>query len=83
MSKLITFRISEERMERLDSLVAGGRYPTRAAAMTAALDRLLDEERERAIDRAIVDGYTRSPPTASEGAYAWAAGRRSIASEPW
>jgi Arc/MetJ-type ribon-helix-helix transcriptional regulator len=83
MSKMITLRISEERRERLDALVAEGAFPTRAAALTAALDRLLADEAERAIDLAIVEGYTRIPPTPDDDAYARASARRSIADEPW
>jgi Arc/MetJ-type ribon-helix-helix transcriptional regulator len=83
MSKMITLRISEDRKERLDALVAEGAFPNRAAALTAALDRLLADEARRAIDRAIVEGYTRVPPTPEEDAYAEASGRRSIADEPW
>jgi hypothetical protein len=51
--------------------------------LTAALDRLLADAERRAIDRAIVEGYTRIPPTPEENAYAEASGRRSIANEPW
>jgi Arc/MetJ-type ribon-helix-helix transcriptional regulator len=80
---MITLRISDERRERLDALVAEGAFPTRAAALTAAVDRLLAEEEERAIDRAIVEGYTRIPQTAEEIAMAEASARRSIADEPW
>ena len=83
MSKMITLRISEERKERLDELVAGGAFPTRAAALTAALDRLLAEEAERTLDRVIVEGYTRVPPKPEEDAYARASARRSIGDEPW
>jgi Arc/MetJ-type ribon-helix-helix transcriptional regulator len=83
MSKMITLRISDERRERLDALIAEGTYATRAAALTVALDRLLAEEEERAIDRAIVEGYTRIPQTPEELAMAEASARRSIADEPW
>lgn len=83
MSKMITLRISDERREKLDALVAEGAFPSRAAALTAALDRLLAKEEQRAIDRAIVEGYRRIPPTPEEEAYAKASARRSIADEPW
>jgi Arc/MetJ-type ribon-helix-helix transcriptional regulator len=83
MSKMITLRITEERLAQLDQLVASGEYRSRAAALTTALDRLLAEERERAIDSAIVDGYTRIPPTADEDASARAAGIRSLRDESW
>jgi Arc/MetJ-type ribon-helix-helix transcriptional regulator len=83
MSKMITLRMSENRRERLDALVREGRFASRAEALTAGLDMVLAEEERHAIDRAIVDGYTRLPPTPEEDALAVAAGRRSIAAEPW
>lgn len=83
MSKMITLRVSEERLRRIDAAVARGAYSTRAAALSEALDRLLVEAEEREIDEAIVAGYTRFPPTAEEDAQARASGRRSIADEPW
>jgi Arc/MetJ-type ribon-helix-helix transcriptional regulator len=83
MSKMITLRISDDRHERLDALVRDGRYANRAQALTAGLDLVLAEEERRAIDRAIVEGYSRLPPTPDEESLARAAGRRSIAAEPW
>lgn len=80
---MITVRVTDERAQRLDGLVSSGAYPTRAAAVTAAIDRLLAEAAAREIDRAIVEGYTRMPPTPEEDAWAKAAARRSIADEPW
>lgn len=72
-----------ERLERLDALVASGEFPTRAAAIVSAIDQLLRDIEEREIDRAIVEGYTRIPPTPEEDAWAEASARRSIADEPW
>jgi len=82
MSKMITVRMSDERVRAIDELVAAGRA-SRAAVIVEAIDRLVAElERER-IDRAIVEGYTRIPQTAEELRWAEASGRRSIADEPW
>jgi Arc/MetJ-type ribon-helix-helix transcriptional regulator len=83
MSKMITLRMSNERRERLDALVAGGAYPSRAAALTEAIDRLLAEEARHAIDQAIVEGYTRIPPTGAEDDHAVRSTRESIQEEPW
>ena len=80
---MLTLRISNERLDELDALVTSGGYGSRAAALTAALERFLADERERVIDRAIVDGYTRIPPTPTENAHARVAAIRSIADEPW
>jgi len=51
--------------------------------MSAALDWLLAEDERRAVDEAIVEGYTRVPPTAEEDAWAHASGLASIREEPW
>jgi Arc/MetJ-type ribon-helix-helix transcriptional regulator len=83
MSKMITVRTSDDRVARIDALVASGAYASRASVIVEAIDRLVAELERRAIDRAIVDGYTRIPQTAEELVWAEAAGRRSIADEPW
>ena len=83
MSQMITVRMSQDRVERVDALVASGAYRTRAEVVRAAVDDLLRLEEERAIDRAIVEGYTRMPQTEDELAWGEAAARRSIADEPW
>jgi Arc/MetJ-type ribon-helix-helix transcriptional regulator len=80
---MITVRLPEEQAQRLDELVAEGSYKTRAAAVTTAIERLLEDAERDRIDRAIVEGYTRLPQTQDEIAYARAAGRRSVAAEPW
>ena len=83
MSTMITLRMSEERRRRLDALVESGRYASRAQALTSAVDRLLADEERRAVDEAIVEGYTRIPPTAEEDAWAEWSARESVREEPW
>jgi Arc/MetJ-type ribon-helix-helix transcriptional regulator len=83
MSSVITVRMSDERRRRLDALVASGRFASRAEALTWAVDRLLDAEERRAIDRAIVEGYTRIPPTADEDDWAEWSTHESVREEPW
>ena len=80
---MITLRVSEDRLRRLDEVVSRNGYPTRSAALTAALERLIVEDERRAIDRAIVEGYTRIPPTAEEDAWAEWSTTESIREEPW
>lgn len=80
---MITVRMSGDRVARIDALVDSGSHPTRASFIVAAIDRLVEELEDHAVDRAIVEGYTRIPPTADENAWANASGRRSIAEEPW
>jgi len=83
MSQMITVRMSKDRVEQLDALVASGAYATRAGVVRAAVDRLLATLESEAIDRAIIDGYTRIPPTAEELAWAERAVIESIREEPW
>jgi metal-responsive CopG/Arc/MetJ family transcriptional regulator len=54
---------------------------SRSELIREAIEAYLADDREAAIDRAIVDGYTRIPPTQEFGAE-WAA-RTLIAAEPW
>ena len=82
MSRVITVRMSEDRVRAIDELVASGRA-SRAAVIVEAIDRLVAElERER-IDREIVEGYTRIPSTPEEDAWAEWSARESIRQEPW
>lgn len=67
----------------MDELVAAGRYATRADAVRAGLQAVVEQERQRAIDEAIVEGYRRHPPTQAEERWAATAGRELIAEEPW
>jgi Arc/MetJ-type ribon-helix-helix transcriptional regulator len=75
--------MSPDRVEKVDALVASGAYATRAEVVREAVDELLRREEEAAIDRAIVEGYTRIPQTDDELRWAEAAARRSVAEEPW
>jgi Arc/MetJ-type ribon-helix-helix transcriptional regulator len=82
MSKMITVRMSEDRVRAIDELVASGRA-SRAAVIVEAIDRLVaDLERER-IDREIVEGYRRIPETDEELAWAELSTIESIREEPW
>ena len=82
MSKMITVRMSDDRVRAIDELVASGRA-SRAAVIVEAIDRLVaDLERER-IDRAIVEGYTRVPSTPEEDDWAEWSTLESIREEPW
>lgn len=80
---MITVRMSQERVGRVDALVASGVYATRAEVVRAAVDELLRREEEAAIDRAIVEGYTRIPSTPEEDAWAEWSARESVREEPW
>jgi Arc/MetJ-type ribon-helix-helix transcriptional regulator len=61
MTKQIPLRISERELSALDRIVAGGRFPSRSAALRAGLELLLREERRQAVDDAYRRGYERKP----------------------
>ena len=83
MAEQFAIRMSDDLAAALDGLVASGRFPTRAEAVRAAIEQLVDAERRRALGRRIVEGYERIPQTDAEVAAATAAAIRSIEEEPW
>ncbi len=79
----IAVRLPEELLKDLDALVASGVYESRAAAVRAGVEAITVLEHRRQIDRAIVAGYQRTPPTAIEHDAALASLRDAVAEEPW
>ena len=75
--------MSDDRVAAIDALVASGAHASRAALIIAAVDRLTGELEARRIDREIVEGYTRVPPTADERAWAELGALESVREEPW
>ncbi len=82
-TKQIPLRLSETLLADLDVLVADGAYRSRAAAIRAGIHAILDKERQRQIDREIIDGYTRHPQTEAEEQAALTSMRQAIEEEPW
>ncbi len=76
-------RLSESLLSDLDALVSKGAYQSRAAAIRAGIEAILHAERQRRIDREIVEGYTLHPPIEAEEHAAFASMRDAIAEEPW
>lgn len=83
MAEQFAIRMSDDLARSLDELVSAGRFGTRAEAVRAAIERLVDAERRREIGRRIVQGYTGVPQTDAEVAAATEAAVRSIEGEPW
>jgi Arc/MetJ-type ribon-helix-helix transcriptional regulator len=61
MTIQVPVRLTEREVAALDVAVASGRFPNRSAALRAGLDRLLRDERQRAIDEAYTRGYGEHP----------------------
>jgi Arc/MetJ-type ribon-helix-helix transcriptional regulator len=79
----IAVRLPEELLAVLDNLVARGVYDSRAAAVRAGIEIVLDLDRRQLTDLAVVEGYRRMPPTESEREAAIASLRDAILEEPW
>lgn len=63
----IAIRLADADLDRLDAAVAQGRYPTRAAAVRAGVERLLRDEREHEISEQYRQGYGAQPQDESAG----------------
>lgn len=79
----IAVRLPTQLLVALDDIVDRGVFDSRSAAVRAGLEAVLRQEAERLIDHAIVDGYTKHPPTEDEHAAAVASLRAAILDEPW
>jgi Arc/MetJ-type ribon-helix-helix transcriptional regulator len=83
MSKMITLRMPDDRVAAIDALVASTDRASRTAFIVEAIDKLVAQLESERIDREIVDGYTRIPPTEEEIEWARWSGARSVREEPW
>lgn len=83
MTIQIAIRIPDGVAEGLDRLVSDGHYPNRTAAVRAAVEDLIESRTRQSVDQAIIDGYTRIPPTKEEQHWADVAGRDMLTEDPW
>lgn len=79
----IAVRLPGELLSVLDDLVSRGVYESRAAAVRAGIEAVLELDRRRLTDLAVVEGYRRAPPTEAEREAAIASLRDAIVEEPW
>lgn len=79
----IAVRLPEELLTALEDLVSRGVYESRAAAVRAGVEAILELDRRRLTDRAVVEGYRRIPPTEAERQAAIGSLRDAILEEPW
>lgn len=82
-SEQIAVRLPKDLLAKLDELVRSGLYESRAAAVRAGVEAIAQIERRREVDRSIIEGYKRTPPTLIEEAAALESLREAIAEEPW
>jgi Arc/MetJ-type ribon-helix-helix transcriptional regulator len=82
-SEQIAVRLPGDLLAVLDELVRRGVYESRAAAVRAGIEMLMELDRRRQTDHAVIDGYRRTPPTKAEHDAAIASLRDAIAEEPW
>jgi Arc/MetJ-type ribon-helix-helix transcriptional regulator len=66
MTVQIPIRIPDEDANRLDAIVASGRYASRSDALRQGLDRILREERDREIVESYRRAYAEHPQEESE-----------------
>ena len=79
----VAVRLPAPLLASLDELVNSGAYESRAAVVRAGIEAIARLEQKRRIDRAIVDGYSRLPPTEAEGHAALVSLSEAILEEPW
>ncbi len=82
-SDQIAVRLPGQLLADLDDLVSRGVYDSRAAAVRAGVEAIMELDRRRQTDEAVVDGYRRIPPTKLEDRAAIASMRDAIAEETW
>ena len=79
----IAVRLPAELMAVLDDLVTRGVYESRAAAVRAGIEVVVELDRRRLTDLAVIEGYRRMPPTEAEREAAIASLRDAILEERW
>lgn len=79
----IAVRLPPQQLAAIDDLVERGVYDSRAAAVRAGIDAVVELDRRVQLDHRIVEGYLQTPPTEAERVAALASMREAIAEEPW
>ena len=83
MSEQIAVRIPDSLAESLEDLVSRGRFETKAEAVRAGLEALIEAERRRWVGELIAEGYLRVPQDEDDVEVARLSAIRSIEEEPW
>jgi metal-responsive CopG/Arc/MetJ family transcriptional regulator len=74
--------LTRDLLRRLDERATRERR-SRVALIRDAIEAYLDDEEKARIDREIIEGYERIPPTDEEMAIAEAGARGAVEEEPW
>lgn len=83
MSTQIAVRLTDSDLRSLDWIVMRCDFGSRAHAVRAAIGELTARLEREQIDRAIIEGYTRTPESDAELDEAARSAIESIAEEPW
>lgn len=83
VSTQIAVRLPDELVAQVDALVEEGRFRTKAEAIRAAIEGLVEAEARRSTGHRIAEGYRRVPQDDGEVAEATRAAIASIDEEPW
>lgn len=75
-------QLNESLLARLDERAAR-EARSRSALIRLAIERYLEDDLATETDRRIVEGYSRTPQTALEDAWAAAGARDAVREEPW
>jgi Arc/MetJ-type ribon-helix-helix transcriptional regulator len=79
----IAVRLPDELLAGLDDLVNRGVYESRASAVRAGVEAIMELERRRQVDREVIEGYRRMPLKKVEREAGIASLRDAILEEPW
>lgn len=83
MSEQIAVRIPDDLAAELEALVTSGSFETKADAVRAGLEALIEARRRADLGARIADGYRAIPQDEEIEAAARRAAIRSIHEEPW
>lgn len=78
----VLVQLDDDLVEQLDR-IANANDTNRSELLRRGARAILDLDRQRRTDRAVTDGYQRTPSTAGEDAAAVASLREAILEEPW
>ncbi len=83
MTVQIAVKLSDDLVAALDQLVTEGAFDSRSSAVRHGVAVVLAAHRRHAVDRAYIEGYSRSPETEEELRRTTQMAVESINDEPW